>query len=166
MKPDPKKYILDVCCGGRQFWVNKHHPHTIYIDNRVCKKGHNWHRPNHSVEPDIQMDFRNLDFPDKSFKLVVFDPPHIFHSSDKAVIEKQYGALDKDTWREDLKQGFDECWRVLEDYGILIFKWNEARVKKGDILKLFFQQPLFGHSARSNLKSHWLCFMKTPREEL
>ena len=157
------KFILDACCGGRQFWFDKTHPNTIFIDIRKCEKGHNWHRPNHEVNPDIQMDFRKLDFPDNSFKMVIFDPPHILHSSDKGVIEMQYGALDKDNWSEDLKKGFDECWRVLEDYGVLIFKWNEARIKKSDVLKILAREPLFGHSPLGNHKSHWLCFMKIPK---
>ena len=154
------KFILDVCCGGRQFWFNKHHSNTIYIDIRIAKKGHNWHRPNHEVKPDIVMDFRKLEFEDERFKLIIFDLPHIFHASDKSIIEKQYGALNKETWQEDIKQGFDECWRVLEPLGIIIFKWNEARVKKTEVLKVIGREPLFGHHTKSNHKSHWLCFMK------
>lgn len=154
-----QKFILDVCCGGRQFWFNKTHPNTIYIDNRRAEKGHNWHRPNHEVMPDIIMDFRKLDFPDNSFKLIIFDPPHVV-CSEKSIIKKQYGSLNKDTWREDLKKGFSECWRVLDNQGILIFKWNDAQFKKKEVLELFDKEPLFGHHTKSNHKTHWLCFMK------
>ena len=153
------KFILDVCCGGRQFWFNKTHPHAIYIDNRQALKGHNWFRLNHEVMPDYIMDFRELKFPNNHFKLVVFDPPHVI-CSEKSVIKKQYGSLDKESWRTDLKQGFNECWRVLDNFGVLIFKWSDVQFKKREVLELFDREPLFGHHTRSKHKTHWLCFMK------
>jgi len=47
-----KKIILDACCGGRMFWFDKKNPNTLFVDNRIAKKGHRKHRLNHSVEPD------------------------------------------------------------------------------------------------------------------
>lgn len=158
------KIILDACCGGRMFWFNKHHPNTIYIDNRVCGKGHRKHRPNHEVKPDIVMDFRDLKFEDNTFRLVVFDPPHLYSLSKTSTLRGSYGVLNKETWREDIKRGFDECMRVLENYGILIFKWNEAEIKKKEILSIIKTQPLFGHLSGSKVNTHWLCFMKLPAE--
>ena len=157
MKKD--KFILDACCGGRMFWFNKKHPNCIYIDNRTTNKGF-YNNPGHRVEPDIVMDFRKLDFPDKSFKLVVFDPPHIVGGSDKSAIAQEYGKLNKETWQEDIKLGFDECWRVLDIHGVLIFKWAELSVKRKEILKLIGKEPLFGHPRYSKVKNHWYCFMK------
>ena len=60
-------------------WFDKHHPNAIYIDNRLASKGHiqKGFNPNHEVSPDIVMDFRKMDLPDNSFKLVVWDPPHM-----------------------------------------------------------------------------------------
>jgi len=153
------KKILDACCGGRWFWFNKNHPDALYIDNRVCEKGHDKYRKNHSVEPDIVMDFREMSFPDKSFKLVVFDPPHMKTLGKTSKFARYYGRL-FDTWETDLARGFSECWRVLEDNGVLIFKWNECEIKLKDILKLFPQVPLFGHPTNSKNTTHWLCFMK------
>jgi hypothetical protein len=158
------KFILDACCGGRMFWFNKKHPNTIYIDNRLRNKGHECNRPNHSIVPNLVMDNRTMDFPDNSFKLVVFDPPHL-KGSENGHMLRQYGWLNKDTWREDIKRGFDECWRVLENYGVLIFKWNEASVKKKDVLKVIGKEPLFGHQILSKIPSHWFCFMKIPKEK-
>ena len=155
-----EKYILDACCGGRMFWVNKKHPNCLYIDNRVAHKGHNKHRPNHSVEPDKIMDFRDMDFDDKSFKLVVFDPPHLATLGKTSMFAKDYGRLDKETWKEDIKKGFNECWRVLDNYGVLIFKWNEYEIKKKDVLEVIGKEPLFGHPTGSKIQTHWLCFMK------
>lgn len=155
------KFILDACCGPRMFWFNKKHPNTIYIDNREREKGFVDNRENRSVKPDMIMDFKKLDFPDKSFKLVVMDPPHIISNKGESCrMTKVYGFLNKNTWREDIKKGFDECWRVLEDYGILIFKWNEADIKKAELLRVLDREPLFGHPTGSKINTHWLCFMK------
>jgi 23S rRNA G2069 N7-methylase RlmK/C1962 C5-methylase RlmI len=110
------------------------------------------------------MDFRRLEFPDKSFKLVVMDPPHLIGKEGGCRMTRTYGALNKETWRTDIKQGFDECWRVLEDYGVLIFKWNEASVKRKDILEVIEREPLFGHPNGSKIPTHWFCFMKIPEE--
>jgi len=159
------KFILDACCGGRMFWWNKHHLNCIYIDNRIREKGHCPHRPNHSIKPDMVMDFRKLDFPDKSFKLVVFDPPQMIGKPDSCDMIMQFGCLIAETWQDNLKRGFKECWRVLEDYGILIFKWNESSIKKKDVLKLFDVEPLFGHPIQSKIPTHWFCFMKIPEEK-
>ena len=164
-KTEPKKYILDACCGGRMFWNDKNHPNVIYIDKRVRFGGHSTARPNHKIVPDFQMDFRNMEFPDKSFKLVVFDPPHLIGKEDSGEIIKKFGCLDKTSWKEDIKKGFDECWRVLEDYGVLIFKWNETSIKHKEVLSILSKQPLFGNLMRSRIPTHWFCFMKMPITE-
>lgn len=156
------KCILDACCGGRMFWFNKTHPNVLYVDNRRREKGYSKFRPNHTVLPDEEVDFRNMPYKDKSFKLVVFDPPHIF-GKENSLINQYYGSLDKETWREDIKRGFDECWRVLDDYGVLVFKWNEVRIPKKDILLLIERQPLFGHQVGGRMQTHWMCFMKIPK---
>lgn len=70
-----------------------------------------------------------------------------------------YGNL-LPSWEHDIRKGFEECFRVLEDYGILIFKWNEAQIKLNDILKLADYKPLFGNRRH---KTHWVVFMKTER---
>lgn len=146
------------------FWFDKTHPNTIYIDNRIAEKGHRKIRPNHEVKPDIVMDFRKLDFPDKTFKLVVWDPPHMLSLMETSDMRKVYGILNAETWQSDLKRGFKECWRVMEDYGVLVFKWSESEVPLKKVLKLFDKQPLFGHHENSRSKTHWICFMKIPNE--
>ena len=74
------------------------------------------------------------------------------------------GSLKVDTWRKDIKQGFDECMRVLEDYGILIFKWNETSIKRKELLEVLKVDPLFGHPNGSRIGTHWFCFMKIPSQ--
>ena len=147
------------------FWFNKKHPNTLYIDNRKTEKGF-YNNPGHRVNPDILMDFRDLKLLDKSFKLVVFDPPHIFCDSKKSAIVQEYGSLNRINWKDDIKRGFNECWRVLEDYGILIFKWGEISIKRKEILEVINKEPLFGHPRYSKVKNHWFCFMKIPKQKI
>lgn len=161
-----EKFILDACCGGRMFWNDKHHPNTIYIDNRIAEKGHRKHRPSHEVKPDIVMDFRKMKFPDKRFKLVVWDPPQLLTLSETSDMRKTYGVLNNETWQSDLKRGFKECWRVLDDYGVLIFKWNESEISVKKVESLFSQRALFGHPSGTKSKTHWLTFMKIPKSSL
>jgi hypothetical protein len=161
------KIILDACCGGKMFWFNKNHQNTIYIDKRTAARGHIKYKEakNHEISPDLIMDFRNLDFPNGKFKLVVFDPPHIIRNGSCGYQCAKYGSLDKNTWQDDLNKGFNECWRVLADYGTLIFKWNEVDVPVSKIMSIIGREPLFGHKSGKQSKTHWLCFMKLPEEE-
>ena len=89
--------------------------------------------------------------------MVVFDPPHLVRAGENSWLAQKYGKLNKETWRDDLKQGFNECFRVLEPGGFLIFKWNEDQVKVTEVARLFPVQPLFGQRGG---KTHWLVFMK------
>jgi ubiquinone/menaquinone biosynthesis C-methylase UbiE len=158
-RPAPKK-ILDACCGGRWMWFDKRNKNTLYVDCRIAEKGHDKYRPNHCVKPDVVMDFRELHFPDETFSLVVFDPPHMATLGDTSKFRRYYGRLDRVTWRDDLKRGFSECYRVLKKDGVLIFKWNETEIKLKELFDLFPIVPLFGHPTNSKNTTHWVCFMK------
>ncbi len=161
-----RKFILDACCGPKFMWFNKNHPNTLYIDIRKEEKGFIEKRPNCKIDPDIIADFRSLPFKDKSFKLVVWDPPHIIRKNySKHDMTLKYGILDKESWPYDYKKGFSEIWRVLEDHGVLIFKFNDNTLKMKDVLKLFPVEPLFGNTISSKKGSHtkWFCFMKIPK---
>lgn len=163
----PDKYILDACCGGRMFWYDKNHEKVLYADKRNVDKGafaNNWN-PNWCVKPDITMDFRAMPFKDNSFKMVVYDPPHLTSGSEKSVINKKYGLLNKETWKQDLIDGFNECWRVLDEYGTLIFKWNEANIKASELIKALPVGPLFGDFTGKTGKTIWMTFMKLPEGE-
>lgn len=160
-----EKFILDACCGSRMFWFNKKHPNALYIDSRIEKAGYIKSRRYREVKPDKKMDFRSLKFSDKSFKLVVWDPPHRTDFTKTSIMAKNYGILNKETWQWDLKKGFDECWRVLENYGILIFKWCDRQIKAKTLIKIFGEEPLFGHPTKSNATTHWFCFMKIPEKK-
>ena len=153
------KKILDACCGGKMMWFDKHNPNFIFQDIReddyVLCDGRTF-----SVKPDIIADFRSMPYPDNSFYLVVFDPPHMDNSNNNSYMAQKYGTLRRFKWQDDLKHGFNECMRVLKPNGILIFKWNETRIPLSRILEIIEIQPLFGHKSGKASKTHWLCFMK------
>ena len=161
------KKILDPCCGTRMMWFNRQHPDVIFGDCRseiltITDRSHGKRDGTRTlrIEPDVLMDFRAIPYPDGSFKLVVFDPPHLRRAGEKSWMAAKYGKLSKH-WREDLRQGFSECFRVLAIDGVLIFKWNETQVKVKEVLELTPVQPLFGHVSGRKGLAHWLCFMKT-----
>lgn len=154
--------ILDACCGPRMFWFDRKNPNALFIDKRVMQPtivGHGRHGRVRSVLPDKVMDFTNLEFADETFRLVVFDPPHLF-AGEKSHMAQTYGSLDRKTWKQELSKGFAECFRVLKNEGILIFKWNEYDVPLKDVLALTDHKPLFGHPSGKAMKTHWVCFMK------
>lgn len=167
-KVQEDKFILDACCGPRMFWNDKHQPNTIFIDKRREEKGYNDYRPNREIQPDMIMDFRDLKFPDKSFKHIIMDPPHIVSASNNFRMARDFGLLNKSTWKEDIKKGFSECWRVLEDYGVLIFKWNETSIKRKEILEVLGDWNkflLYGNLMKSKIPTHWFVFMKIPEDK-
>lgn len=140
------------------FWFDKANQSVLFgdirdeehvlCDGRVLK-----------VEPNVIMDFRSLPFDDGTFKLVVFDPPHLTRAGKDSWMRAKYGVL-TDDWRDDISKGFAECFRVLATDGILIFKWAEAQVLVSDLLALTDQMPLFGHKSGKREKTHWITFMK------
>lgn len=156
--------VLDACCGSRMFWFDRKDPRALYIDKRKEKHSakdcsvKNGEREI-VVNPDIVADFTALPFPDNSFSLVVFDPPHIERSGDTSWLLKKYGRL-QGAWREELRKGFSECFRVLKPSGTLIFKWCEVEIPLREILELTPERPLFGHRTGKQAKTHWCAFIK------
>lgn len=116
------------------------------------------------IEPDTTMDFRAIPYQDGSFKLIAFDPPHLVQAGPKSWLAAKYGKL-SDNWRDDLRKGFAECFRVLASDGVLVFKWNETQVPLREVLALTDQRPLFGHTSGRKGMTHWLVFMKTGGDE-
>jgi ubiquinone/menaquinone biosynthesis C-methylase UbiE len=158
-----KKRVLDVCCGTKAFWFDKTDDRVMFHDKRNIEykikpdKSH----PQRTlvVKPDVVGDFTNLCFDDNSFKLVVFDPPFI-RFGENSVMAKTYGTLKNIDWKTMIKKGFDECFRVLENGGVLIFKWDEYEIPTKDILALTEHKPLFGHISGKRAQTHWITFIK------
>ena len=157
MKADKK--ILDACCGSRMFWFDKKNPNVVFGDIR--KEEHTLCDGRKlSITPDVEMDFRNIPFPDNHFKLVVFDPPHLNKLGLNTWMAKKYGVL-LPSWELDIKTGLNECMRVVEPNGIVIFKWNEAQITLNKVLAILDYKPLFGHTTGKHGRTIWMAFMKT-----
>lgn len=160
------KPILDACCGGKMFYFDKNDPRVLFMDCRQIEtqlKDRNKLRK-FEVKPDVIGDFTQMEFADATFRMVVFDPPHLKYTGSKKEAQNwqmvKYGWLPAHGWQEILTKGFSECFRVLEPGGILIFKWNETDIKVSEILKLTPHKPVFGHISGKRANTHWICFMK------
>ncbi len=156
--------VLDPCCGSRMFWFDREDDRAIFGDIRnethsLKDKSSKGGYRDLVISPDQVMDFRDLPFPDDSFYLVVFDPPHLVRNGSTGWLAKKYGKLGPH-WKDDLRAGFSECFRVLKPNGTLIFKWNENDVKVSELLGLTEHNPLFGHRSGKAAKTHWITFMK------
>lgn len=159
------KPVLDACCGGRMMWFDKSDDRCLFAD---CREGEMQidHLPSQQgrspkvVAPDQIHDFRDMPYKDEAFHHVVFDPPHVRNILMDSVTGFSYGSLDKDTWRDDIRAGFAECFRVLKPHGTLIFKWNEVDIPLREVLALTDQKPLYGHRSGKAAKTHWVAFMK------
>jgi len=168
--------ILDATCGGRSIWLdeNKDREDTLYIDRREEPAGFvdeavadPPNNPNYEVSPDEVQDYRDLPYPDSTFNLAVFDPPHIIRGDGMqtltGVMTKKYGALKAETWQSDLRQGFSELFRVLKPGGTLVFKFSDESVDFRTVVDLAPQPPLFGTTVRgggSSVETRWFVFYK------
>lgn len=144
--------ILDATAGYRMMHSDKQNPYVLYIDQRP------------EVKPDEVQDFRHLPYPNGSFKLVILDPPHRSDNKPDCWFTRDYGALVPETWQSDLKKGFAECWRVLQDYGVLVFKWNDHQYKMKSLSPLFPAKPIIQQTTTNGTSSntYWILFMKMP----
>lgn len=159
-----KTPVLDACCGSRMFWFDRADARATFVDVRceshtlpdVSSKGGSRELV---IDPDHIADFTCLPFADASFALVVFDPPHFERNGATGWVGLKYGTL-KGDWREMLRAGFAECFRVLRPDGVLIFKWCADEIPTSQILALTPEKPLFGHKSGKQQKTHWVTFMK------
>lgn len=152
--------VLDPASGSRMFYFDRNDDRVLFGDKRseshVLCDGRAL-----EVSPDLILDFRSLPFPDEQFRVVVFDPPHLTYVGRNGWMFKKYGGLDLDTWRDDLTSGFAECFRVLAENGVLIFKWNETQIPVRQVLSLTPHRPLVGHiRVGKSADTHWVTFLK------
>lgn len=156
--------VLDVCCGSRMFWFNRKDSRAVYCDNRQEKhvlkdKSSSGGSRTLIIDPDYVCDFTALPFPDNSFPLVVFDPPHLIGNGRSGWLAKKYGKLGVN-WKDDIRHGFAECFRVLKPEGTLIFKWHDHEIPVSQILTLTPVAPLIGNRCGRTAKTHWIVFIK------
>ena len=148
-------------------WFDHDHPDVVFGDLRretltVADRSHG--RADGvrvlRIDPDVVLDFRALPYPDAHFKLVAFDPPHLVRAGPRSWMAAKYGRL-SENWRDDLRAGFSECFRVLSADGVLVFKWAETQVKLREVLELTPRRPLFGNTAGKKAGTHWLVFINS-----
>lgn len=163
--------VLDPCCGQRMMWFDPHHEDVIFGDIRkerleVTDRSHGKQDGTRVIQiaPDAEMDFRDLPHDNDTFSLVVWDPPHLVRAGPRSWLAAKYGKLGQ-SWKDDLRLGFHECFRVLKPDGVLIFKWNETQIPVSEILPLSPYPPLFGHKSGKQQKTHWMTFMRPPPKE-
>lgn len=135
-----EKFILDATSGFRMMWFDKHHPNAIYLDQRP------------ECEPDIVGDFRDLkQFKDETFRLIVFDPPHM-GCGKNSIMKKKFGVLPS-SWRTDFYHAFKEFHRILQPYGTLITKWNDHDQPAERVIAMADGwRPLFGQKTAERTK--------------
>lgn len=154
------KKVLDACCGSRMFYFDKNHDAVVYNDIRstvdtLCD-GRRL-----VISPDTSFDFRNMPFEDGQFKLVVFDPPHLVRAGEMSWLRKKYGVLPKE-WKQYIRDGFMECWRVLAEDGTMLMKWSTDQIPAADVLKVIGRKPLLGDKKG---KRRWFVFFKPEASE-
>lgn len=97
-----KALILDACCGGKMFYFDRNDDRVLFQDIRslettLCDGRH------FEIKPDIQADFTNMTYPDESFSMVVFDPPHLKYTGNSKELKgwqmTKYGHLGCN-WKE------------------------------------------------------------------
>lgn len=146
--------ILDACCGGRMFYFDKTDPRVLGMDIRkVPRRKIESNGSYFEVRPDMVGDFRKMDFPDETFSLVIFDPPHLTCGKTSFMYYK-YGTLFSETWAADLREGFAECFRVLKPGGTLIFKWSDSFKPLSAVLALSPEKPLL-YSVTPSRSKKW-----------
>ena len=134
------KKIIDVACGSKMFWFDKHNPNVEFCDKRSVPKFEYYSKRYIEISPDTICDFTALPFEDCSFKLAVFDPPHLTWAGKTSWTYLKYGRLEEG-WEDMIKNGFEECFRILDPDGVLIFKWSEVQIPLSKILPLFPYYP-------------------------
>lgn len=146
--------ILDACCGSKMFYFDKDDKRILFNDIREVDEELSDRRL--VIQPGTQYDFRSLPFKSGSFKLVIFDPPHLIKVCRNSWLAKKYGTLPND-WQEYIKAGFEECWRCLDSGGTLVMKWSTCQISAGDVLSAIGHMPILGDKKGDR---RWFIFYK------
>jgi tRNA G10 N-methylase Trm11 len=128
-------------------YTNKYSENIVYLDR---------HRELY-IKPTIYADSQQLPFKDKSFDIILFDPPHQWASSEKIPVygapyrkkilltmgikgHTYYGVEQYKNRRQLIRyiyQSQKEFKRVLKDDGILMLKWCEVEIPLDRLLQVF-----------------------------
>jgi len=162
--------ILDATCGFKGIWYQKNHPFVTFMDKRkenIDGKTKNYKFKNRrrvKINPDIVSTWKDAPFPDNYFDMIIFDPPHLIknNGSKLSQMQKQYGYLNKDTWKQDIKEGVEKLFKILKPEGVFILKWCENNARVEEVIKLMPYPPLFGSNTKSKgyTANYWILFLK------
>ena len=161
--------ILDATCGFKGIWYQKNHPFVTFMDMRKgtvgCTKNTKIKNKRHKyLEPDVVSEWKDAPFPDNSFDMIIFDPPHLLKNKDSSDTNLSlcYGRLDKNNYKTVLKEGMAKLFRILKPEGVFILKWCENSDKVDEIIKLAPYPPLFGSNTKSkgHTQNFWILFIK------
>lgn len=138
--------VLDATAGNRSMWKTRESDYVLWIDIESEL----------SEQPDLIMDCTKTNFEDGRFHTIFFDPPHSYgHTKNTGVHqtpsrdimrEKGWGTgayygfdkySSKTAWLSFINKAQEEFYRILNDDGILWFKWGELRSTLDSILPFF-----------------------------
>lgn len=159
--------VLDATTGGKHIW---HEDMTdadrvVFADRRVVDSGEIAQQQNWACQPDVLADTRDLPFQSSTFDLICYDPPHRITdggmSQLSGIIETKYGALRAETWQSDIRESFEELWRVLRPGGVLTLKWADVHKSSSDVSDQLPETPLYGTNTEKNgQETKWWVFHK------
>lgn len=152
------KRVLDATCGSRMMWFDRNDNRALFADIRTESMTLCDGRAL-EITPDAEVDFTCMPFANNTFYLVVFDPPHFDKLGDKSWLAQKYGKLTS-SWEIEIKEGFQECMRVVKPNGTIIFKWNIRQISLSKIISVIGHKPLFGHTTTKNGQTIWMTFIK------
>ena len=149
------KNILDPCCGSRMMYFDKQDKRVVFGDIRTleqtfcamgacCALSRTW-RLTLGLCHTRTVHLSWLPLTRRTF----------IQQGLKAGLLQSTAKL-SENWRDDLRKGFAECFRVLASDGVLVFKWNETQVKIKEVLLLTPHKPLFGHPTGRKGLTHWM----------
>lgn len=147
--------ILDTCCGGKMFWYEKDLPFITFQDVRAGIKEYSGGRKIR-IEPNHIGNVTDMDFEEETFDLVIFDPPHMIRAGKTSWLNIKYGKLPEE-WKLFMEKAFKECFRVMKNDGVLVFKWNGEQIPFAEVVKLSPYKPIFGDK---RAKTRWTVFVK------
>ncbi len=143
--------IIDLSAGNRAVWFDKNHPLCTYVDKRP------------EVEPEIVADTKDLKmFPDATFDLAVFDPPHK-NTGPNSIMSKTYGHSTTKEILETIEGTAKEAHRITKQNSLMALKWNNADIKLQRVFDLMPQwEPLFGHLTKDGPRSqtYWVMLLR------
>jgi tRNA G10 N-methylase Trm11 len=142
-----KTLILDATAGNRSMYTNKYSENIVYLDRQRELY----------IKPTIFADSQQLPFKDKSFDIILFDPPHQWASGEKIPVygapyrkkilltmgtkgHTYYGVEQYKNKRQLIRyiyQSQKEFKRVLKDDGVLMLKWCEVEIPLDRLLQVF-----------------------------